>query len=134
MTQRNLSTQDSELEPMTLDDADDLEDKGFKDKKHNPDPWSDYLRSLYFELQKPLYKPMLLGCIVSPIALTILFAIFVSSTFTNVVAFAAFCISILYIGISMWMLCWILDKDEGPANMREVSDPIREGAEGFFMT
>jgi len=119
---------------MTLDDADDLEDKGFKDKKHSPDPWSDWLRTVYAEFKKPMYKPIIVGCFVSPIVLTILFAILISNSFSNVVAFGAFCTSILFIGISMWMLCWILEKDEGPASMREISDTIREGAEGFFIT
>lgn len=34
----------------------------------------------------------------------------------------------------MWMLCWILAKDEGTSAMQEVSDPIKEGSEGFFIT
>ena len=28
---------------------------------------------------------------------------------------------------------WVLSKDDGTADMRRVSDPIREGAEGFLM-
>jgi Na+/H+-translocating membrane pyrophosphatase len=32
------------------------------------------------------------------------------------------------------MLCWILDKDPGSRAMQDIGDPIKEGAEGFFIT
>jgi hypothetical protein len=37
------------------------------------------------------------------------FYVLVSSSFSNVVAFTAFSVSSLFIGVSMWLLGWILD-------------------------
>mmetsp|Transcript_4025 Transcript_4025/g.6187 ORF Transcript_4025/g.6187 Transcript_4025/m.6187 type:complete len:781 (-) Transcript_4025:50-2392(-) len=33
-----------------------------------------------------------------------------------------------------WLASWIMKKDEGSKLMKDVSDPIREGAQGFFRT
>lgn len=64
----------------------------------------------------------------------IMFALFVSSKSSNLVAFAALVISTMFIAFSMYMLGWILDQDIGTKAMQEIADPIREGSEGFFMT
>jgi hypothetical protein len=63
-----------------------------------------------------------------------LFAIFISSTTSNLIAFYAFTNSIAYIIFSIWLLGWILEKEVGPRSMQEVAEPIKEGSEGFFMT
>ena len=63
-----------------------------------------------------------------------LFAIFISSTTSNLIAFYAFTNSIAYIIFSIWLLGWILEKEVGPRSMPEVAEPIKEGSEGFFMT
>jgi Na+/H+-translocating membrane pyrophosphatase len=70
----------------------------------------------------------------TPILLIFAFNIFVSNSTPNVIAFFALVTSVVFIGISMWILCWILDKDQGSRAMQEVSDPIKEGSEGFFIT
>jgi Na+/H+-translocating membrane pyrophosphatase len=64
----------------------------------------------------------------------ILFALFVSNSNSNLIAFFALVVSLVFMTISMWLLCWILDKDPGTRQMQEVSDPIKEGSEGFFIT
>ena len=64
----------------------------------------------------------------------ITFAMFVSSSMSNLIAFVAFVIALMFVGISIWMLGWILDKDIGPRSMQEIAEPIKEGSEGFFMT
>ena len=64
----------------------------------------------------------------------ITFAMFVSSSMSNLIAFVAFIIALMFVGISIWMLGWILDKDIGPRSMQEIAEPIKEGSEGFFMT
>jgi len=51
-----------------------------------------------------------------------------------VIAFFALVVSLVFIAISMWLLCWILDKDQGSRAMQDISDPIKEGSEGFFIT
>lgn len=72
--------------------------------------------------------------LVSPLILIIIFYLFVSNTTSNIIAFSSLVISLVFIGISMWMLCWILDKDQGSRSMQDISDPIKEGSEGFFIT
>jgi Na+/H+-translocating membrane pyrophosphatase len=69
-----------------------------------------------------------------PFITILLFAMFISNTTSNLIAFSALMISIFFIGISMWMLGWILDKDQGSLAMKQVADPIKEGSEGFFIT
>src|SRR3954468_13098888 len=63
-----------------------------------------------------------------------LFALFVSNSTSNMIAFFALTISLVFVTISMWILCWILDKDQGSRAMQDVADPIKEGSEGFFIT
>jgi Na+/H+-translocating membrane pyrophosphatase len=50
------------------------------------------------------------------------------------ISFSAFIISIVFMGISVWMLCEILKKDVGPKSMQDIALTIREGSEGFFVT
>ena len=71
---------------------------------------------------------------VVPVALIMLFYLLVSSTPSNLIAFTALVLSIVFIGVSLWLLCWILDKDQGSRAMQDISDPIKEGSEGFFIT
>lgn len=64
----------------------------------------------------------------------LLFATFVSSTASTLVAYVTFVVSLMFVGLSMNMLGWILDKDIGPRSMQEIAEPIKEGSEGFFIT
>lgn len=68
-----------------------------------------------------------------PVAI-LAFATFVSSTPSTLIAFSTFTISIMFIGLSLNMLGWILDKEIGPRSMQEIAEPIKEGSEGFFKT
>lgn len=43
-----------------------------------------------------------------------------------------FCAVLLGVLCSLWLSRSVLEKDDGTAEMRAVSDPIREGAEGFL--
>jgi Na+/H+-translocating membrane pyrophosphatase len=45
-----------------------------------------------------------------------------------------FCICTLSLFFSLYLTKWVLAKDEGPPEMSEISDAIRDGAEGFFRT
>ena len=47
---------------------------------------------------------------------------------------AIFVLSGISMVITLWMTRWVLRKSEGPRAMREVSEAIREGAEGFLAT
>ena len=68
-----------------------------------------------------------------PVAV-LLFALFVSSTASTLIAFFTLIVSMMFVGISLHMLGWILDKDIGTRSMQEIAEPIKEGSEGFFMT
>lgn len=67
-------------------------------------------------------------------AAILLFATFISSAASTLVAFVTLVVSLMFVGISLNMLGWILDKDIGPRSMQEVAEPIKEGSEGFFKT
>jgi Na+/H+-translocating membrane pyrophosphatase len=69
-----------------------------------------------------------------PLVLILAFILFISNTTSNIIAFSALIISLSFIGVSFHMLCWILDKDPGSRPMQDISDPIKEGSEGFFIT
>lgn len=75
-----------------------------------------------------------LGLLLAPLILILVFYLFISNSTSNIIAFTALIISLVFIGISMWLLCWILDKDQGSRAMQDISDPIKEGSEGFFIT
>ena len=50
------------------------------------------------------------------------------------ISFSAWTFSIVFIGISMTILCEILMKDVGPKSMQDIAEVIRLGSEGFFVT
>lgn len=57
-----------------------------------------------------IFRLVLLGM---PVAVILLFYIMMSPSFSTFIAFTAFVISIVFIGVSFWMLGWILEKDVG---------------------
>jgi hypothetical protein len=108
-----------------------------KDRKPTGDDWiAEWLLKTYHKLLRggdSNYSTMAIAA-AAPIVSILFFSIFISNTTPNMIAFVALVTSLVFIGVSMWMLCWILDKDEGSLAMKEVSDPIKEGSEGFFIT
>merc|ERR1711977_297723 len=38
------------------------------------------------------------------------------------------------LGFASWLIKWVLAKDAGSTAMKQVSEPIREGSEGFLKT
>ncbi|RCV42435.1 hypothetical protein SETIT_9G216300v2 [Setaria italica] len=59
--------------------------------------------------------------------------LYVGASTSPVVVFV-FCICTLSLFFSLYLTKWVLAKDEGPPEMSEISDAIRDGAEGFFRT
>jgi|LakMenE01Jun11ns_1017448.scaffolds.fasta_scaffold9920023_3 hypothetical protein len=126
-------------------DSDDLETLSTENTSHykekdgysfvsKADPYADYIRDIYLKMQHEAYLPIKGAFMIStPLAL-LLFAMFVSTSTSNLIAFGSLINAITYIIFSLWMLGWILEKDIGPRSMQEVAEPIREGSEGFFMT
>lgn len=74
------------------------------------------------------------GMFLVPFLAIFLFSLFVSNTTSNLIAFSALAISLGFMAFSVWILCEILDKDQGTRQMQDISDPIKEGSEGFFIT
>jgi hypothetical protein len=82
-------------------------------KPSGDDPISDWLMKTYYWIMSDRMKMIRLGAYFSPILLIFLFSIFISNSTSNLIAFSALVISLVFIVISMWLLCWILEKDPG---------------------
>ena len=61
----------------------------------------------------------------------VLFYLAVRTAWTAVFVIVACFASLAF---AAYLAKWVLSKDEGTADMQEVSDAIREGADGFFAT
>ncbi|CAN6310728.1 unnamed protein product [Urochloa humidicola] len=59
--------------------------------------------------------------------------LYVGASTSPIVVFV-FCICTLSLFFSLYLTKWVLAKDDGPPEMSEISDAIRDGAEGFFRT
>ena len=108
---------------MDLHNDDELESQNLSGKKSDDrkpsgdDPISDWMLSIYYLFKKDSMKPILYGICAAPLVLIFLFWLLISDSTSNIIAFSSLMISIVFIGISMWMLCWILDKDQGTRAM-----------------
>jgi H+-translocating diphosphatase len=71
----------------------------------------------YYLIQQDNMLPIRIAAGLTPFLLIFLFSILISSTTSNLIAFTALVISVVFIGISFWILCWILDKDPGSRAM-----------------
>jgi len=107
--------------------------KGDK-KPSGDDPLSDYLLKLYYSLNQQGKAGIKVAICVAPLLVIFAFSLFVSNSTSNLIAFSALVISFSFILFSIWLLCEILDKDQGTRAMQDISDPIKEGSEGFFIT
>ena len=96
---------DEELESQTLSG------KKPDRKPSGDDPVADWLLKTYYKLNQSSMKGVKLCILISPLILILLFTVFVSNTTSNTIAFTALVISVVFMGISIWILCWILDKD-----------------------
>ncbi len=103
-------------------------------KPSGDDPLSDWLLKMYYMLNSHGMIGIKVGICLAPIVAIFLFSIFVSNSTSNLIAFSAMVFSVFFILIAIWILCEILDKDQGTRAMQDVSDPIKEGSEGFFIT
>ncbi|WOL07074.1 pyrophosphate-energized membrane proton pump 3 [Canna indica] len=61
-------------------------------------------------------------------------AVFYIGASTSPIVVFVFSICIVSFFFSLYLTKWVLAKDEGPPEMAEISDAIRDGAEGFFKT
>ncbi|XP_078427673.1 pyrophosphate-energized membrane proton pump 2-like isoform X1 [Wolffia australiana] len=85
----------------------------------------------------PLVFRMLMGINVR-VLLVLLFVslgvMFYLGARTSSIIVFVFTICLLSFLFSIYLARWVLKKDEGPPEMVQISDAIREGAEGFFRT
>ena len=83
-------------------------------KPSSDDPISLFLLSAYYKFNRDSLKNVKIAIAFSiPVVLLLLFSLFVSNSTSNLIAFFALLLSLVFICISIWMLCWILDKDQG---------------------
>ncbi|XP_074559085.1 pyrophosphate-energized membrane proton pump 2 [Curcuma longa] len=87
--------------------------------------------------QAPLIFRILLG--INARVLYVLLLLLVGMMFylgasTSPIIFFVFSICIISFFFSVYLTKWVLAKDEGPSEMVEISEAIRDGAEGFFKT
>lgn len=61
-------------------------------------------------------------------------AIFYVGASTSPTIIFVFAVCITSFLLSLYLAKWVLAKDEGPPEMTQISDAIRDGAEGFFRT
>lgn len=85
--------------------------KKYDRKPTGDDPVSDWLLKLYYLMNQRGMIGLKIGICIAPFILIFLFSLFISSSTSNVIAFAAFVISFCFMVISLWILCDILDKD-----------------------
>eukprot|EP00252_Welwitschia_mirabilis_P004132 TRINITY_DN14337_c0_g1_i1.p1 TRINITY_DN14337_c0_g1~~TRINITY_DN14337_c0_g1_i1.p1 ORF type:complete len:803 (+),score=146.47 TRINITY_DN14337_c0_g1_i1:450-2858(+) len=60
--------------------------------------------------------------------------LFYTGANTSPIVVFIFSLCMLSLFFSIYLASWVLRKDEGPPEMSEISDAIRDGAEGFFRT
>ena len=81
------------------------------------DPVSDMLLSYYRALNLDKNDTLRVAILASPIVIIGVFYLLISQSPSSVISFSAFVFSVLFMAISMWMLCDILVKDVGPRGM-----------------
>ncbi|URE05948.1 Inorganic H+ pyrophosphatase [Musa troglodytarum] len=85
----------------------------------------------------PLIFRMLLGInarVLLVLLLLIFGAVFYVGASTSPIVIFVFSICIISFFFSVYLTKWVLAKDEGPPEMVQISEAIRDGAEGFFRT
>ena len=109
--------------PKYDDDIEDLDSgkpSSFYSKKKTslyPDPIADQLLSIYHSLNLQEYENLKFAFMGIPIFLIVFFYFCISSTTSSMISFSAWNFSVVFILISIWMLCDILNKDIGPKAM-----------------
>ncbi|CAA3002407.1 pyrophosphate-energized membrane proton pump 3 [Olea europaea subsp. europaea] len=88
-------------------------------------PYTPLIYRLFMRINiRVLFVLMLLG----------LGAIFYIGASTSPIIVFVFLVCIISFLLAIYLTKWVLAKDEGPPEMAEISDAIRDGAEGFFRT
>ncbi|XP_042504014.1 pyrophosphate-energized membrane proton pump 3 [Macadamia integrifolia] len=106
----------------------------------NLGPYQDRPRTFPSMRSKP-YTPLILRILVGVnvrvliiLLLLVLGVVFYIGASTSPIIVFVFSICIISFLFSIYLTKWVLSKDEGPPEMVQISDAIRDGAEGFFRT
>jgi len=99
----------------------------------NKDPITFYFLQMSNKLTESEMNRLNYLIILGPFILTIISSLFISTKIILVLLWILF-FSISMLIYSLKILLRILNKDTGNERMIEISDAIREGSEGFFMT
>lgn len=86
-------------------------------KPTNEDPVTFYLMRTYYTINRYGQTTVKVAAIGIPILLLIFFSMFISDKSSNLIAVFAWLMSVDFILISFWILCWILEKDQGTRKM-----------------
>ncbi|KAI4330061.1 hypothetical protein MLD38_028369 [Melastoma candidum] len=103
-------------------------------------PYQEKLRTfpnMCTKPQTPWIIQLLMGINVRVLLMLLLLVfggIFYIGACTSPVIVFVFTVCIFSFLLSVFLAKWVLSKDEGPPEMAEISDAIRDGAEGFFRT
>ncbi|OWM81932.1 hypothetical protein CDL15_Pgr007971 [Punica granatum] len=103
-------------------------------------PYTDRPRvfpSMRSKPYKPLIFRVLMGVNIRVLLVLMLLGlggIFYIGASTSPIIVFVFSVCIISFLLSIYLAKWVLAKDEGPPEMAQISDAIRDGAEGFFRT
>ncbi|CAK9310518.1 unnamed protein product [Citrullus colocynthis] len=89
------------------------------------------------KVNTPLIFRIMMGINIRVLLVLLLFAfgiIFYIGASTSPIIVFVFSICIVSFCFSIYLTKWVLSKDEGPQEMAQISEAIRDGAEGFFRT
>ena len=120
---RNRKSPTGRASPFDEDEQElaDFTDSSYKtSRKRNeiyPDPIADSILAVYKSIKLDEYEILRYALAAAPLVLILLFYIFVSKSTSCMISFTAFTFSIVFMGISMLILCEILNKDIGPKSM-----------------
>ncbi|PPD83026.1 hypothetical protein GOBAR_DD20014 [Gossypium barbadense] len=103
-------------------------------------PYQDRPRTFPNMRSKP-YTPLifriLMGINVRVLVILLLlgfgYVFYIGASTSPIIVFV-FSVCIISFLLSIYLTKWVLSKDEGPPEMAQISEAIRDGAEGFFRT
>ncbi|KAF5466223.1 hypothetical protein F2P56_016170 [Juglans regia] len=106
----------------------------------NLGPYADRPRT-FPNMRSKAYNPLIFRILMGinfRVLLILLFlglgVVFYIGARTSPIIVFVFSVCIMSFLLSIYLTKWVLSKDEGPPEMVQISDAIRDGAEGFFRT
>ena len=101
--------------PDTMDGKDD--DEKISAPFSTNDYYADYITQVYRSFQTDSMFVVKVAMAAAGPAAILLFAMFISSAASTLIAFVTLVVSLMFVALALNMLGWILDKDIGPRSM-----------------